>query len=79
MPEPREYFGQNLRKHRNRLGLSQERLAFDCDLDPSEIGRLERGTRDPRLATICRVADGLGIAPTELLLGIPQRRRDETD
>jgi transcriptional regulator with XRE-family HTH domain len=77
MPEPREHFGRNLRRYRQKLGISQEQLAFDCDLNPSEIGRLERAKRDPRLATICRVADGLGVSPAKLLAGIPHKERDK--
>ena len=67
----REIFARNLRKERERLQLSQEALGFRCDLNMSEISRLERATRDPRLATIVKLANGLGIPPAQLLQGIP--------
>jgi transcriptional regulator with XRE-family HTH domain len=65
--EPREKFAQNLRRERNRRGLSQEALGHACGLHPTEISRLERATRDPRLATIVRLARALKIAPAQLL------------
>ncbi|HLM33710.1 MAG TPA: helix-turn-helix transcriptional regulator [Gaiellaceae bacterium] len=68
--EPREVFGANVRRLRARRGLSQEALADACELHPTEISRLERGVRDPRLATIARVARALDVAPARLLEGI---------
>jgi transcriptional regulator with XRE-family HTH domain len=65
--EPTELFARNLRKHRQRLGLSQEALGYRCELHRTEISLLERAERDPRLSTIVRLARGLAIAPAELL------------
>jgi transcriptional regulator with XRE-family HTH domain len=67
----REIFARNLRRERKRLELSQEALGFRCDLNMSEISRLERSARDPRLATIVKLANALGIPPSRLLDGIP--------
>jgi transcriptional regulator with XRE-family HTH domain len=69
--DARSVFAQNLRRERLRVGLSQEELGFESDLDTSEISKLERATRDPRLATIVRVARALEIRPARLLDGIP--------
>jgi transcriptional regulator with XRE-family HTH domain len=67
----REIFARNLRAERKRLDLSQEALGYRCDLNTSEISRLERSQRDPRLATIVKLARALGIPPSKLLDGIP--------
>jgi transcriptional regulator with XRE-family HTH domain len=67
----REIFARNLRAERKRLDLSQEALGYRCDLNTSEISRLERSQRDPRLATIVKLARALGITPSKLLDGIP--------
>jgi transcriptional regulator with XRE-family HTH domain len=67
----REIFARNLRAERKRLDLSQEALGYRCDLDTSEISRLERSQRDPRLATIVKLSRALGITPSKLLEGIP--------
>jgi len=71
MEEVREQFAANLRRHRTRVGLSQEALADACDLHRTEISLLERRKRSPRLETIVILARGLGLSsPTELLEGI---------
>lgn len=67
----REQFAANLRRHRTRVGLSQEALADVCDLHRTEISLLERCKRSPRLETIVILSRGLDLAsPAELLDGI---------
>jgi transcriptional regulator with XRE-family HTH domain len=67
----REQFAANLRRHRTRVGLSQEALADVCDLHRTEISLLERCKRSPRLETIVILSRGLELAsPAELLDGI---------
>jgi transcriptional regulator with XRE-family HTH domain len=68
--EPTRQFADNLRRARERQALSQERLAALADLHPTQISRLERGVRDPRLSTIVTIANALQTPPAELLRGI---------
>jgi transcriptional regulator with XRE-family HTH domain len=68
---PEEQFAANLRRQRMAKGLSQEQLAERSGLHPTEISRLERATREPRLGTIARVARGLGVGAERLVKGIP--------
>jgi transcriptional regulator with XRE-family HTH domain len=68
--DARDAFAANLRRERLRLKLSQEALGEACNLNMSEISRLERSKRDPRLATIVKLAGALGIPPSRLLDGI---------
>jgi transcriptional regulator with XRE-family HTH domain len=68
--EPQEVFAQNLRRERERAGLSQEALGERCGLHRTEVSFLERGQREPRLSTIVRLAKGLGIPPSRLLKGM---------
>jgi transcriptional regulator with XRE-family HTH domain len=68
--EPHEQFAKNLRRLRERRGLSQEALGAACDLHRTEISLLERAGREPRLSTIVRLAHGLAVRPAELLKGI---------
>jgi transcriptional regulator with XRE-family HTH domain len=68
--QPKRRFGANVRRHRLRLELSQEALGFKCGLHPTEISRLERAKREPRLGTIVVIARALDIKPAELLEGI---------
>jgi transcriptional regulator with XRE-family HTH domain len=60
-------FGNCVRNARLALGLSQEKLAFDCGLDRTYISSVERGKRNVSLINIYKLAAALGIPATELL------------
>ena len=64
---PEEQFARNLRRLRHAAGLSQEQLADRTGLHPTEISRLERAAREPRLGTIIRLASGLGVRIEKLV------------
>jgi transcriptional regulator with XRE-family HTH domain len=66
---PVEQFAANLRRERLRRELSQEGLAALCGLHMTEVSRLERARREPRLGTIVTLAKGLGIRPAVLVKG----------
>jgi transcriptional regulator with XRE-family HTH domain len=67
---PEEAFAANLRRLRSAQGYSQEDLAERTGLHASEISRLERGAREPRLGTIVKLARGLGVPAERLVKGI---------
>jgi transcriptional regulator with XRE-family HTH domain len=67
----REQLAANLRRHRKRLGLTQEQLADACDLHPTSIGLLERRKRSPRLDTLVALSRALQLdSVCELVEGI---------
>jgi transcriptional regulator with XRE-family HTH domain len=68
--KPRERFAINLRKARQKKGISQEELGFRCELHRTEISLLERGGREPRLGTIVKLAGSLGTTAADLCQGI---------
>jgi transcriptional regulator with XRE-family HTH domain len=77
---PQLRFAANLRKARKKAGISQEELGFRCDLHRTEISLLERAGREPRLATLIKLAGSLETTPQELCEGIgwdPGKRRFE--
>lgn len=59
-------FGKTLRKHRKEKGLSYRELARRCDVEYSNIGRIENGLVSIQLLTLFELAKGLGIHPREL-------------
>lgn len=61
-------FGASVRSARIALGLSQEKLAFECDLDRTYISSVERGKRNVSLINIHKLAAALKISPAELLV-----------
>ena len=56
-----------IRQLRKERGLSQARLAVLADMDPATLNRLERGTGNPNLKTLQRVAGALDVAIADLL------------
>jgi transcriptional regulator with XRE-family HTH domain len=63
-------FGQAIRAIRNRRGVSQESLALQCGLDRTYISGIERGTRNPSLTNILKLAAALDVRPAELFTAI---------
>jgi transcriptional regulator with XRE-family HTH domain len=75
---PQERFAANLRQARTKVGISQEELGERCDLHRTEISLLERAGREPRLATVIKLAGSLDMTAADLCVGIswqPQSRR----
>ncbi len=60
-------FGQQLHTVRRQLGISQHDLVLRAGIRDSEVGRYERGDREPRLTAILRLARGLDVPPGTLL------------
>lgn len=65
--DPRILFGARLAKLRKERGWSQEQLALESGIARSYLGGIERGQRNVALLNICRLADTLGIEPSELM------------
>ena len=59
--------GENLRQHRQRLGLSQEAFADELRVHRTYLGGLERGERNLTLRSVERIADWLNVEPLSLL------------
>jgi transcriptional regulator with XRE-family HTH domain len=64
-------FGRNVREARARRGLSQEELAFNAGMKRSYLSDLERGTRNPSIKALGRLAAALGVSPSSLLQDTP--------
>lgn len=75
---PSRVFGTNLRRERLRQCKSTRGLAEIAGMHGSEISRLERGLRDPRLSTMLRVATALEV-PLVKLLAIPTASAESTE
>jgi len=62
----------NLRRIRVKCGFSQERLAFDAEVDRSYLGGLERGAQNPTVDVLDRIARTLSVQLSELFI-LPPR------
>ncbi len=65
-----ERFGRNVRRARQRAGLSQAELGARADLHLTHLGAIQRGARLPRLDTIIKLAGSIGVDPRDLLDGL---------
>ncbi len=66
-------FGRILRELRTGRGLSQEELGFESNYHRTYISQLERGQKNPSLKAIFRLAEALGITPSEMIRRIESR------
>lgn len=63
-------FGAVIRETRLRLGLTQEELGFESDLDRTYISLLERGKRSPTLDTTIALCQALDVTFSQLAIRV---------
>lgn len=59
-------FGQRVLELRTQRGYTQEQLSYQCDINRTYMGAIERGEKTPSLITIEKLAKGLNISLKEL-------------
>jgi len=59
--------GNELRKARLAANLSQEKLAFEADIDRTYVSHLENNKKSPTVEVLSRICKALGISTSELL------------
>ncbi len=59
-------FGKNLKRIRQSKKLSFRQLATRCNVDHSDISKIEKGKRDIQLSTLLELSKGLDVLPREL-------------
>jgi len=59
--------GRNVRELRKGKGMSQEELALECDMKRSYVSDIERGTRNPSVKALARLAVALRVEPEVLI------------
>ncbi|ANI90782.1 transcriptional regulator [Arachidicoccus ginsenosidimutans] len=60
-------FGKVLQQRRKAQNLSYRKMAQLCNIDHSDISKIEKGEVNIRLLTLVELAKGLNIAPQNLL------------
>lgn len=59
--------GRRIKDYRKKIGLSQEKLAFTCELDRTYIGSVERGERNISVINLNKIANAFNLPITDLL------------
>lgn len=62
-----ETFGKNVRKARLDKGMTLEGLAHEVGLAYSYVGGIERGSKNPTLDVVEKIASVLKVSPLHLL------------
>ena len=63
--------GENVRRERVRLGLTQDALALEAVMTRSYLSDLERGTRNPSVHALGLLARALQVEAADLLRAPP--------
>lgn len=59
--------GAKIKQLREEKEIDQKSFAFDCEIGRTQLYMIEKGRTNPRLLTLMKIADGLGISISELL------------
>jgi len=60
-------FGQKVRLERNKLGISQEKLASLAGVHRTYVGMIERGEKNLTITNIYKIAKALKVRAKDLL------------
>lgn len=63
-------FGARLREKRLAMGLSQPKLSHIIEMNVGWISRMERGTANPSIVVVVKLARALECQPGDLLDGL---------
>jgi transcriptional regulator with XRE-family HTH domain len=67
MQDWRAVLGRNVRKIRQQRRMTQEKLAFEAEIDLTYVGGIERGKRNPSLLVMARIATALSVPLAKLI------------
>jgi transcriptional regulator with XRE-family HTH domain len=67
MQDWRAVLGRNVRRIRLQRRMTQEKLAFEAEIDLTYVGGIERGKRNPSLLVMVRIATALSVPLARLL------------
>ena len=65
--DPKELLGRRVRDLRRKKAVTQERLAEIANVDVKYLGGIERGTENPTIAMLQKLADALSAKIHQLL------------
>jgi len=65
-----EKLGQTIRTLRKERGLTQIELAYRCNMEPSNLNRIEAGRTNPTVRSLTLIANGLEVKLSTLFEGM---------
>jgi transcriptional regulator with XRE-family HTH domain len=67
MPATVVHIGERLKRQRTRRALTQAELAEHAGVTTATVARIERDEIEPRMTTLRKLAEALGVNPAELV------------
>jgi transcriptional regulator with XRE-family HTH domain len=71
--------GEELRKARERAGLTQEELSFRAGLSRPYISQLDRNLKSPTVATLFLICDALDVEAADVVRRVDAARKRMAD
>lgn len=60
---------QNIKKIRQSKGLSVQEVAYRCDIERSNLSRLEAGKTNMTIKTLCLICNALNVKIKDIIAG----------
>lgn len=73
MSQESKAFGSVVREKRDEYQLSQEELAFRSGVNRTHLVEIEKGKHSPSLDLVFKIAWGLGVKASDIVLAIENR------
>jgi transcriptional regulator with XRE-family HTH domain len=73
MADLNEVLGKVLADYKRKANLSQETLAFECELHPTYISQIERGLKSPTMRTLFLIGKALRVTPSQIVRDVEKR------
>ena len=67
--------GEELRKARMKVNMTQERLASAAKIDRSYLSQLENDWKSPTVDLLFRICDAIGVSASALLARVEESRK----
>ncbi len=68
--------GERIKEMIDKKKLKIMNVAHDANLDSTNLRKYIRGSQDMRYTTLLRIANAIGVTPSELLNGLKTRKED---
>ena len=62
-----KHIGNNIKMIRESKGISQQKLAADCNFEKSNMSRIEAGNTNPTIYTLYKIAVALEVDVREII------------
>jgi transcriptional regulator with XRE-family HTH domain len=69
--------GQELRKARERAGITQKKPSFRAGLSRPYISQLERDLKSPTIDTLFRICDALNVRAADVVRRVDAARKEK--